>query len=179
MFSEQGACRSRLSCQSIESNYLCVYMATQCTKERACSATYAAIFYACQSIASYLMHLVSCTCHSQLQNSAEHNGHLLLSLSEHCPGSRSSCPSALQIKSAHRKYNPTMVFYVDRMDVLRRHQGDLQTLQMLTESIGSLWLNAILVLTHAGEPVPEGPQGEIGYETFMSRRTNALQQSIR
>ncbi|KAK9837680.1 hypothetical protein WJX74_002838 [Apatococcus lobatus] len=85
-----------------------------------------------------------------------------------------------KIKAAHRKYKPTMVFYVDRMDVLRRQQGDFRTLQMVTEVVGSsVWLNTILVLTHAGEPVPEGPQGEFGYETWVSRRTNALQQSIR
>ena len=86
----------------------------------------------------------------------------------------------LQIKSAHKKYKPNMVFYVDRMDVLRRQSGDLHALQMVTEAIGSsLWFNSILVLTHAGEPVPEGPQGEIGYEGFVQRRSNVLQQSVR
>ncbi|KAK9858808.1 hypothetical protein WJX84_002378 [Apatococcus fuscideae] len=85
-----------------------------------------------------------------------------------------------KIKSAHKKYKPNMVFYVDRMDVLRRQSGDLHALQMVTEAIGSsLWFNSILVLTHAGEPVPEGPQGEIGYEGFVQRRSNVLQQSVR
>ncbi len=73
-----------------------------------------------------------------------------------------------------------MVFYVDRMDVVRRQSADLHTLQMVTEALGSsLWFNSILVLTHAGEPVPEGPQGEMGYDTWVQRRSNALQQSVR
>lgn len=87
---------------------------------------------------------------------------------------------ALQIKSAHRKYKPSMVFYVDRMDITRKQSGDLPTLQMVTEILGaSVWFNSILVLTHAGEPVPESPQGEIGYEVFVQRRVSNLQQSIR
>ena len=85
-----------------------------------------------------------------------------------------------QIKAAHRKYKPQMVFYVDRMDVVRRQSADLHALQMVSEVLGSsVWFNSILVLTHAGEPVPEGPSGEQGYEQWVQRRSNALQQSVR
>ena len=73
-----------------------------------------------------------------------------------------------------------MIFYVDRMDVVRRQGADLHALQMITETLGTaLWFNSILVLTHAGEPVPEGPSGDLSFESWSQRRFASVQSSIR
>ena len=42
-----------------------------------------------------------------------------------------------------------------------------------------MWFNCILVLTHASAAPPDGSNGPLQYDTYVSQRTHALQQTIR
>ncbi|CAL5224470.1 g7162 [Coccomyxa viridis] len=85
-----------------------------------------------------------------------------------------------QIKKAHKKYKPDNVLYFDRMDTVRRDQGDIPVLRAITNSVGAaMWFNCILVLTHANEAPPDSSNGPLQYETYANQRTHALQQTIR
>lgn len=59
------------------------------------------------------------------------------------------------IARAHKRYDPDLVLYVDRMDKSSvgrpEAAGELPALQGLSAALGpSFWLNTIIALTHAG-----------------------------
>ncbi|GFS29635.1 multimeric translocon complex in the outer envelope membrane 132 [Actinidia rufa] len=58
--------------------------------------------------------------------------------------------------------------------------GDMPLLRTITQIFGpSIWVNAIVVLTHATSPPPEGPNGTAtSYDMFVTQRSLVVQQVI-
>ncbi|XP_035548616.1 translocase of chloroplast 159, chloroplastic-like [Juglans regia] len=85
------------------------------------------------------------------------------------------------IKKFSRKFPPDIVLYVDRLDTSQI--GDLidfPLLKSITLSLGSsIWLNAVVTLTHAASAPSDGQSGlPLDYDKFVSEQSNAIQQSI-
>uniref|UniRef100_A0A166D9J3 Uncharacterized protein n=1 Tax=Daucus carota subsp. sativus TaxID=79200 RepID=A0A166D9J3_DAUCS len=79
------------------------------------------------------------------------------------------------------KKNPVdIVLYVDRLDAQTRDLNDIPLLRTITSSLGSpIWRSVIVTLTHAASAPPEGPSGSpFSYDSFVSQRSNVVQQSI-
>ncbi|RWR76548.1 translocase of chloroplast 159, chloroplastic [Cinnamomum micranthum f. kanehirae] len=87
----------------------------------------------------------------------------------------------LSIKKQTKKCPPDIVLYVDRLDTQTRDFNDLPLLRSINTTLGSsIWLNAIVALTHAASAPPDGPNGlPLSYEVFVAQRSHIVQQSIR
>ncbi|XXG80617.1 hypothetical protein AAC387_Pa09g1441 [Persea americana] len=87
----------------------------------------------------------------------------------------------LSIKNFTKKCPPDIVLYVDRLDAQTRDFNDLPLLRSISTTLGpSIWLNAIVALTHAASAPPDGPNGSpLSYEVFIAQRSHIVQQSIR
>ncbi|GLJ52066.1 hypothetical protein SUGI_1107320 [Cryptomeria japonica] len=104
------------------------------------------------------------------------------------PGLLVSCSDQSQngkilasVKRFIRKTPPDIVLYIDRLDMQSKGKDDLPLLCTITDAFRpEVWSNAILVLTHAASAPPDGPYGTpISYETYISQRSQAVQQTIR
>jgi len=85
-----------------------------------------------------------------------------------------------EIHAAYKKHKPDLVVYVDRLDSPSRSAGELPALKGLSDRLGpGLWLNTIVVLSHAGATPPKGPKGQIGFDTYANQRSHVIQQVIR
>ncbi|KAB1213990.1 hypothetical protein CJ030_MR5G017253 [Morella rubra] len=85
------------------------------------------------------------------------------------------------IKKFLRKFPPDVVLYVDRLDTTQLGDlTDLPLLKSITSSLStSIWLNAVVTLTHAASALPDGQFGlPLGYAKFVSQQSAAIQQSI-
>nr|CAB3463949.1 unnamed protein product [Digitaria exilis] len=84
------------------------------------------------------------------------------------------------IKKYTKKCPPDIVLYVDRLDCLSRDLNDLPLLKTITSVLGpSIWLNAIVALTHAAS-APEDLNGaHMTYEVLMAQTSHIIQKSIR
>nr|CAB3460247.1 unnamed protein product [Digitaria exilis] len=84
------------------------------------------------------------------------------------------------IKKYTKKCPPDIVLYVDRLDCLSCDLNDLPLLKTITSVLGpSIWLNAIVALTHAAS-APEDLNGaHITYEVLMAQTSHIIQKSIR
>ncbi|RWR95293.1 translocase of chloroplast 159, chloroplastic [Cinnamomum micranthum f. kanehirae] len=87
----------------------------------------------------------------------------------------------LSIKNFTKKCPPDIVLYIDRLDAQTRDFNDLPLLRSISTTLGpSIWLNAIVALTHAASAPPDGPNGSpLSYEVFIAQRSHIVQQSIR
>ncbi|KAF3793853.1 Translocase of chloroplast 159 [Nymphaea thermarum] len=85
------------------------------------------------------------------------------------------------VKKFMKKFPPDIIFYVDRMDICSRDTNNLPLLESITSNLGaSIWFNVTVALTHASSAPPEGPSGSpLPYETLVSHRSQAVQNSIR
>ncbi|KAL8115751.1 translocase of chloroplast 132, chloroplastic-like [Apium graveolens] len=79
------------------------------------------------------------------------------------------------------KSPPDIVLYFDRLNMHDRDFVDMPLLQTINNAFGpSIWLNAIVVLTHAASAPPEGPNGAAtNYNTYVNRRSAVVQRAIR
>ncbi|XP_051144495.1 translocase of chloroplast 120, chloroplastic-like [Andrographis paniculata] len=102
---------------------------------------------------------------------------LLPSLSDH----RKNEKVLRSVKRFIKNSPPDIVLYLDRLDMQSRDSGDMPSLRAITEIFGpSIWFNAIVVLTHAAAPPPEGPNGTAtSYDMFVTQRSHVVQQAIR
>lgn len=84
------------------------------------------------------------------------------------------------VKKYLKKFPPDVVLYVDRLDTRTENLNDLPLLRLITSSLGaSIWVNAVIALTHAASAPPDGPLGSpLSYDNFVSRRSYVIQQSI-
>jgi GTP-binding protein EngB required for normal cell division len=85
------------------------------------------------------------------------------------------------IKKFLRKFPPDIVLYVDRLDTTHnRDLVDFPLLKSITRSLGSsIWLNAVVTLTHAASVLPDGQSGSpLGYDKFVCEQSNVIQKSI-
>uniref|UniRef100_A0A2P2QMR5 Uncharacterized protein MANES_15G012200 n=1 Tax=Rhizophora mucronata TaxID=61149 RepID=A0A2P2QMR5_RHIMU len=84
------------------------------------------------------------------------------------------------IKKFAKKFPPDVVLYVDRLDTHARDLNDLPLLRSLTNSLtASIWQNAIVTLTHAASPLPDGPSGSpLNFEVFVAQQSHIIQQAI-
>ncbi|KAL8129611.1 hypothetical protein V2J09_018766 [Rumex salicifolius] len=104
------------------------------------------------------------------------------------PGFWPSCPGNMRknrkimhsIKRYIRKSPPDVILYFERLDLLNMGNNDYLLLKLITEVFGSaIWFNTILVFSHAGSSLPEGPNGfPLSYESYVARRTDMLQRYI-
>eukprot|EP00268_Persea_americana_P067715 TRINITY_DN934_c2_g1_i11.p1 TRINITY_DN934_c2_g1~~TRINITY_DN934_c2_g1_i11.p1 ORF type:complete len:1479 (-),score=415.35 TRINITY_DN934_c2_g1_i11:725-5161(-) len=87
----------------------------------------------------------------------------------------------LSIKKQTKKCPPDIVLYVDRLDTQTRDFNDLPLLRSISTTLGSsIWLNAIVALTHGASAPPDGPNGlPLSYEVFVAQRSHIIQHSIR
>ncbi|KAJ6911995.1 hypothetical protein NC652_022316 [Populus alba x Populus x berolinensis] len=71
------------------------------------------------------------------------------------------------IKKSINKSPPDVVLYVDRLDTHYRDRNDLLLLRSLSRTLtSSIWNGAIVTLTHAASPPPDGPSGSsLGFES--------------
>ncbi|KAK9690802.1 hypothetical protein RND81_09G155000 [Saponaria officinalis] len=85
------------------------------------------------------------------------------------------------VKRVMSKYPPDIVLYLDRLDMPTKDFGDLPHLRTITDIFGpSIWLNAIVVLTHAASAPPDGANGTPStYDMFVTQRSHAVQTAIR
>ncbi|XP_058083172.1 translocase of chloroplast 108, chloroplastic [Magnolia sinica] len=85
------------------------------------------------------------------------------------------------IKKFMKKCPPDIVLYIDRLDTQTRDFNDLPLLRSISSVLGpSIWLNAIVALTHAASAPPDGPNGSpLSYEVFVAQRSHIVQHSIR
>jgi Toc86/159 family protein import component len=85
------------------------------------------------------------------------------------------------VKKYMKRCPPDIILYVDRLDTPREEANSLSLLRCITSVLGlSIWPRTIITLTHSGAAPPEGPNGlEVNYDMVVSRRTHAIQQSIR
>ncbi|KAK1394887.1 translocase of chloroplast 120, chloroplastic-like [Heracleum sosnowskyi] len=79
------------------------------------------------------------------------------------------------------KSPPDIVLYFDRLNMHDRDLVDMPLLQTINSTFSpSVWMNTIVVLTHAASAPPEGPNGAAtNYNTYVNRRSDALQRAIR
>ncbi|KAF3966499.1 hypothetical protein CMV_009414 [Castanea mollissima] len=84
------------------------------------------------------------------------------------------------VKKFLKKFPPDIVLYVDRLDTRTENLNDLPLLRLITSSLSaSIWVNAVIALTHAASAPPDGPLGSpLSYDNFVSRRSYVIQQSI-
>ncbi|CAK7333195.1 unnamed protein product [Dovyalis caffra] len=84
------------------------------------------------------------------------------------------------IKKLINKFPPDVVLYVDRLDTHDRDRNDLPLLSLLSRTLtSSIWNNAIVTLTHAASPPPDGPSGSsLGFEVYVAQRSRVIQQAI-
>ena len=74
-----------------------------------------------------------------------------------------------------------IVLYFDRLDMLPRDQGDVEMLRCVTDVFGpTVWMNTIVVMTHAGTAPPEDTSGRaMSYEMYVAQRSHAVLQAVR
>ncbi|CAI9099637.1 OLC1v1036489C1 [Oldenlandia corymbosa var. corymbosa] len=98
---------------------------------------------------------------------------LLPSLSDQCKNET----TLKTIRRHMKKTEPDIVLYLDRLDMPSWEFEDMQLLKTVTKVLGpSIWLNAIVVLTHGQfYPPPEEPNS---YEMFVTQRSRIVQQAI-
>ena len=103
------------------------------------------------------------------------------------PGLRSSVKEAAtnrkilaSVKKLINKFPPDVVLYVDRLDTHDRDRNDLLLLSSLSRTLtSSIWKNAIVTLTHATSPPPDGPSGSsLAFEVYVAQRSHVIQQAI-
>ncbi|KAH8499613.1 hypothetical protein H0E87_015005 [Populus deltoides] len=84
------------------------------------------------------------------------------------------------IKKSINKFPPDAVLYVDRLDTHDRDRNDLLLLRSLSRTLtSSIWNGAIVTLTHAASPPPDGPSGSsLGFEVYVAQRSRVIQQAI-
>uniref|UniRef100_A0A7N0T0H2 AIG1-type G domain-containing protein n=1 Tax=Kalanchoe fedtschenkoi TaxID=63787 RepID=A0A7N0T0H2_KALFE len=84
------------------------------------------------------------------------------------------------VKRFIKKTPPDIVLYLDRLDMQSRDFGDMPVLRTITKVFGpSIWVNAIVVLTHAASVPPDGPNGiASNYDTFVTQRSHVVQHAI-
>lgn len=84
------------------------------------------------------------------------------------------------VKKFLKKFPPDIVLYVDRLDTRTENLNDLPLLRLITGSLSaSIWVNAVIALTHAASAPPDGPMGSpLSYDNFVSRRSYVIQQCI-
>ena len=84
------------------------------------------------------------------------------------------------VKKFLKKFPPDIVLYVDRLDTRTENLNDLPLLRLITGSLSaSIWVNAVIALTHAASAPPDGPLGSpLSYDNFVSRRSYVIQQCI-
>lgn len=69
-----------------------------------------------------------------------------------------------------------VLLYVDRLDVYRVDNLDRQVIRAISRSFGpQIWRLAVVVLTHAQLPAPEG----LTYAEFVEKRSTSLEAAIR
>ncbi|CAK8531420.1 unnamed protein product [Lathyrus sativus] len=80
-----------------------------------------------------------------------------------------------------KKTPPDILLYLDRLDMQSRDFSDMPLLRTITDIFGPpIWFNAIVVLTHAASPPPDGPNGTpSSYDMFVTQRSHVVQQAIR
>ncbi|XP_068658563.1 translocase of chloroplast 101, chloroplastic-like isoform X2 [Aristolochia californica] len=85
------------------------------------------------------------------------------------------------IKKFTKKCPPDIVLYVDRLDTHTRDFNDIPLLRSISSVLGSsIWLNAIVALTHAASAPPDGPNGSpLSYDVLVAQRSHIVQHSIR
>ncbi|CAK7329526.1 unnamed protein product [Dovyalis caffra] len=85
------------------------------------------------------------------------------------------------VKNFIKKTPPDIVLYLDRLDMQSKDFGDLLLLRTISKIFGpSIWLNAIVVLSHAASAPPDSPQGTASsYDMFVTQRSHVVQQAIR
>ncbi|XP_062214051.1 translocase of chloroplast 101, chloroplastic-like [Phragmites australis] len=85
------------------------------------------------------------------------------------------------VKRYMNRCPPDIILYVDRIDTLRQDENSLSLLRGITTVLGlSIWSKTIITLTNSAAAPPEGPSGSaMNYEMVVTRRTHAIQQSIR
>ena len=84
------------------------------------------------------------------------------------------------IKKSINKFPPDAVLYVDRLDTHDRDRNDLLLLRSLSRTLtSSIWNGAIVTLTHAASPPPDGPSGSsLGFDVYVAQRSRVIQQAI-
>ncbi|XP_058077106.1 translocase of chloroplast 101, chloroplastic-like [Magnolia sinica] len=87
----------------------------------------------------------------------------------------------LSVKKIMKKFPPDIVLYIDRLDTQTRDFNDLPMLRSISTTLSpSIWLNAIVVLTHAASALPDGPNGApLSYEASIAQRSHIVQHSMR
>ncbi|GJP65462.1 hypothetical protein CLOP_g22335 [Closterium sp. NIES-67] len=80
-----------------------------------------------------------------------------------------------------RGKQPDIVLYVDRLDVQARDYGDMELVRPISDTFGpAVWMNTIVVLTHASSAPPEDSSGRpMSYEMYVAQRSHVVQQTIR
>lgn len=133
-----------------------------------------------------------------LQGSASGIGMVLIDtpgLSAAAGAAMHNCNALKQIVRAYHKHRPDLLVYVDRLD---DHQpgalsaggsgGQLSVLKSLSTAMPGIWLNTIIVFTHAGASPPRMPQPPPGatgapilspFEYWMEIRSHSVQSAIR
>ncbi|KAI4379508.1 hypothetical protein MLD38_005791 [Melastoma candidum] len=86
----------------------------------------------------------------------------------------------LSIRRFVRKSPPDLVMYFERLDLINMRYSDFPLLKLATEVFGkAIWLNTILVMTHALCPLPEGSNGfPVIYDSYVSQCSNLVQRQI-
>eukprot|EP00884_Botryococcus_braunii_P017151 jgi/Botrbrau1/4119/Bobra.152_3s0065.1 len=94
---------------------------------------------------------------------------------------RSNQQKLRKMKGAMNKYNPDILCFVDRVDVLRRDGAETQLVKQISDALGKpVWFNCLLAMTHAATAPPDGPNGAAqSWETFVQARGNSLLACIR
>ncbi|KAL1833290.1 hypothetical protein ACET3Z_002941 [Daucus carota] len=85
------------------------------------------------------------------------------------------------VKRFIERSSPDVVLYFDRLNYHDRNSDDELLLQTITNAFGpSIWVNTIVVFTHAASATPEGPDGvATDYNRYVTERSLAVQRAIR
>jgi GTPase Era involved in 16S rRNA processing len=70
--------------------------------------------------------------------------------------------------NAALKYKPDVCIYFDRMDHARRDAADTGVFKSIFDILGiTILFNSLIVLTHAGNPPPEGVRYQLIYDHYL------------
>lgn len=75
-----------------------------------------------------------------------------------------------------------VVLYVDRLDMGRRDESDLQVARTITDVFGpDMWFSAATVLTHAHAPAPDqASSGQpLAFDLYVQQRQVQIQRLVR